>query len=190
MLLEVFQENKRSILLDFVSEPLPVFLCPCVKPSCREYVSVLEKSVQTNSESVEGTWNKTSEQSADHWTIFSDSIHKERNNIFVCVVTWMKWTDIPSYHPMFSLQLEKRKCEKAIQTCWYEKEHCTQKKINRGLPWWSSGEDCAPRMQGAGFYFLVMVYFLVIILFYLSWPWAFLLNCSAAAKSLQIRSVA
>lgn len=55
MLLEIFQENKRSILLDFVSEPLPVFLCLYVKPSCREYVSVLEKSVQTNSESVEGT---------------------------------------------------------------------------------------------------------------------------------------
>ena len=40
-------------------------------------------------------------------------------------------------------------------------------------------------MQGAEFYFLDMVYFLVVILFYLSGPWVFLLNCSAAAKSLQ-----
>lgn len=60
-----------------------------------------------------------------------DNIQEERNNILVCVVIWMKLIGIPSYRTIFFLQLETWRCEKAIQTCWYEKEHRTQRKINR-----------------------------------------------------------
>lgn len=67
MLWEIFQENNKiGFCLDLLSELLPVLLCPCVRSSCREYTLVLEKSVQTNSESVEGTLNETGQWSGGH----------------------------------------------------------------------------------------------------------------------------
>ena len=151
MLLEIFQENKRYILLDFVSELLPVFLCPCVKPSCREYVSVLEKSVQTNSESVEGTQNKTSEQSADHWTTFNDNMHEERNNTFVCVVTRMKWIDIPSSHPMFSLQLEKRSVKRQSKHVGMKRNTAYRKRETGDFPGGPVAKTALPKCRGLNF---------------------------------------
>lgn len=60
-----FKKKKDQFCLCSLSELLPVFLYPGVRSSCHEYVLVLEKSAQTNSESVEET-NKTCEQSGGH----------------------------------------------------------------------------------------------------------------------------
>ena len=56
-----FKEAKGQSCHCPLSELLPVFLRPGVRSSCRECVLVPEKSARTNSESVEGTGNKTCE---------------------------------------------------------------------------------------------------------------------------------
>lgn len=60
-----------------------------VKPALpfREYVSVARNLYKPTPESVEGTQNKTSEQSADAELPSEDvtNMHEERNNTFVCV---------------------------------------------------------------------------------------------------------